>query len=301
MLVGGKGPLLKQRPSRVLQARVVLLALALSACCHVGAAERAFTSDEYEAARRRVAERVSAEFTVAVVPPFVLVGDGPPENVRRDAADVVAWATAKLRADFFAKDPDVIIDIWLFASEESYVRNSSAYCGTVPETPYGFFAPCSHAIVMNASLGYGTLVHEMVHVFMAASFPDRPVWIDEGLASLFEQPVEVDGHFRGALNRRLGTVQNAIKLRRVIPLRAVLEASRAAFYGEREDVYYAEARYLLYWLQELGLLVTYFRDFAAQVEEDRYGVATLDRVLGVRDLEEAQPDWEGFVAGLEYP
>ena len=40
---------------------------------------------------------------------------------------------------------------------------------------------------MNIDTGGGTLVHEIVHPFIAANFPECPAWFNEGLASLYEQ------------------------------------------------------------------------------------------------------------------
>jgi len=46
-------------------------------------------------------------------------------------------------------------------------------------------------------------VHEIVHPFMAANFPDCPAWFNEGLASLYEQSSERDGKIIGLTNWRL--------------------------------------------------------------------------------------------------
>ena len=40
---------------------------------------------------------------------------------------------------------------------------------------------------MNIATGGGTLVHEIVHPFMAANFEQCPSWFNEGLGSLYEQ------------------------------------------------------------------------------------------------------------------
>ena len=50
---------------------------------------------------------------------------------------------------------------------------------------------------MNISTGGGTLVHEIVHPFVAANFPNCPAWFNEGLGSLYEQSGEVNGAIHG--------------------------------------------------------------------------------------------------------
>ncbi len=63
---------------------------------------------------------------------------------------------------------------------------------------------------MNISTGGGTLVHEMVHAFMHGNVPSCPVWINEGLASLFEQCALRDGHIIGRVNWRLTGLKEAL-------------------------------------------------------------------------------------------
>ena len=82
----------------------------------------------------------SRRFTLVVEPPFVVLGDDPPDDVRRHAANNVRWAVRKLKAMYFAKDPKEILDIWLFKDEESYRTNCRRVFHTTPDTPYGYFS-----------------------------------------------------------------------------------------------------------------------------------------------------------------
>ena len=45
------------------------------------------------------------EFTVVIEPPFVVIGDEPPEEVRRRPQHTVRWAVTKLKAAYFTKEP----------------------------------------------------------------------------------------------------------------------------------------------------------------------------------------------------
>ncbi|CAN5908232.1 hypothetical protein BH11MYX4_BH11MYX4_33200 [soil metagenome] len=163
--------------------------LGVGACCRPGGAERPYTPAELEAEERVQVARAGAGYTSAVVSPFVVIGNGPASAVRDDAAQTVAWARDLLKRDYFARDPGAILSIWVFRDEGSYRSGVSALFGPLSaDTPYGYYSPCERALVMNVGYGYGTLVHEMVHAYMGANFPDAPVWLDEGLASLYEQP-----------------------------------------------------------------------------------------------------------------
>ncbi len=283
--------------------RRLALALALLAgagCCRGGAGRHGYPESEYTARLADVRRRAPPGFTTLVEPPFVIAGDGSAAAVREDAVQVVAWAAVRLKADFFALDPGTLVEVWLFSGEDSYRSNASALFGHVPDTPYGYYSPCDHALIMNVATGYGTLVHEMVHPFIEANFPDCPPWFNEGLASLYEQPSDAGGHIHGGTNWRLAGLQRAILQRRIRPFAELMGQGRLAFYGDARGVNYAEARYLCYYLQEKGLLVDYYKRFVAAVGEDPSGYRTLQAVLGEPDMRAFQRRWEEFVLMLTY-
>ena len=63
-------------------------------------------------------------FTVVVEPPFVVLGDDLPETVKGHATRVVRWAVDRLKRDFFAQEPERILDVWLFKDGASYESNA---------------------------------------------------------------------------------------------------------------------------------------------------------------------------------
>ena len=124
------------------------------------------------------ANKLPAGFSVLVQPPFVVIGDEPLDKLRTYSTMTVKWAVEKLKQDFFKKDPKDILDIWLFRDETSYEKYTAAIFGDNPETPYGYYSPTHKALIMNIATGGGTLVHEIVHPFMAANFPECPPWFN---------------------------------------------------------------------------------------------------------------------------
>ncbi|MDC3958410.1 C39 family peptidase [Polyangium jinanense] len=245
--------------------------------------------------------RLRGTFTVFVEPPFVVVGDGAAPQVRRGAEGTVRWATEKLKKDYFAKDPSRILVVWLFKDAPSYERNAITLFGEKPTTPYGYYTSKHGALVMNIATGGGTLVHEIVHPFIEANFPDCPPWFNEGLGSLYEQSGEVDGRIYGYTNWRLRGLQSAIAENRVPSIRALTAMNDSAFYEGDYGVHYAASRYLLHYLQEKGLLVRYYHAFHANREKDPTGYDTLRRVLGEEDMAAFKKRWETYVLGLSFP
>ena len=239
--------------------------------------------------------------SVVLEPPFVVIGDGEPAAVHDTAQHAVRWASTKLKSDFFSKDPQRILDIWLFKNDTSYNSNTRSLLGTAPDTPFGFYNSEHNALIMNIATGGGTLVHEMVHPYIEANFPNCPAWFNEGLGSLFEQSAERDGHIVGLTNWRLAGLQRAIRRGRLQSFSSLMSTTQNEFYEADPGTHYAQARYLLYYLQERGLLVRYYHHFVAHQAQDATGQASLREILGESDLAEFQKRWEPWVLGLRFP
>ena len=248
-----------------------------------------------QALRDRVAGK---GFHVVVEEPFVVAGDGGEAAVERCATRTVRWAVRMLRQDFFAVSPDRVLEIWLFRDAASYRKHLRELFDDTPISPFGYYSPRHGALFMNIATGTGTLVHEIVHPFIAADFPGCPDWMNEGLASLFEQCGEADGHIVGHTNWRLDGLQEAIRDGSTPRLSRLVATTNAEFYGDRSRLHYAMARYLLYWLQQEGRLRAFYRAFRDGRAEDPTGARSLGAALGTARLDDFQPGWEKWVATL---
>ena len=247
------------------------------------------------------ADKLPAGFTVVVAPPFVVVGDAGEEAVRASAEHTVRWAVEGLKREYFPADPPKIIDVWLFRDRESYERNVRELFGEEPHTPYGYYSERHGALIMNIGTGGGTLVHEIVHPFLDANFPARPAWLNEGLASLYEQCGTEHGRIWGYTNWRLAGLKEAIRAGRVPPFERLLALTEEEFYRDDRGTNYAQSRYLLHYLQEKGLLGRFYQELRKNHREDPTGLATLRSVLGVEDVPAFQRRWEEHVLQLSFP
>jgi hypothetical protein len=237
------------------------------------------------------------DFTIIVQSPFVVIGDGTPAAVRSQA-ETVKWAVAKLKQDYFTKDPQEILGIWLFKNEASYRKHTLALFNDEPDTPYGYYSSAHKALIMNIETGGGTLVHEIVHPFVEANFPDCPAWFNEGLGSLYEQSGDLDGHIHGYTNWRLPGLQSAIRARSLPSFKTLTATSTSEFYNQDKGTNYGQARYLCYYLQERGLLVKFYQEFYAHRSDDPTGYKTLQTILNEPDMDAFQKKWEKFVLEL---
>ena len=170
-----------------------------------------FTDADYAQHVMQIKSKASDEFTVVVQRPFVVAGDESADTVRSRATGTIRWATERLKRAYFPEDPDEILSIWLFKDKESYDKHTQEIFGDRPDTPFGYYSHTHRALIMNIDTGGGTLVHEIVHPFMASNFPDCPSWFNEGLASLYEQCGDNRGWIWGKTNWRLEGLQEAIQ------------------------------------------------------------------------------------------
>jgi hypothetical protein len=256
--------------------------------------------DPFELHVATLAKKVPPGFSIVIQKPFVVIGDESPKNVEKRAQGTVKTSVDALKNDYFEKDPPHIIDIWLFRDATSYEKHAKLLFGHEPDTPYGYYSETEQALIMNIATGGGTLVHEIVHPFMAANFPACPAWFNEGLGSLYEQCQFDDGHLMGMTNWRLAGLQEAIKEGAVPTFAWLTSRNDDQFYGQDPGTNYAQSRYLLYYLQEQGLLVDYYHDFVEASATDPSGFKTLGKVLGEDDMEDFQRRWEKWVLGLKF-
>lgn len=91
----------------------------------------------------------SGDLAIVIQKPFVVIGDEPKQAVQQHAETTVKWAVDRLKQDFFTKDPNEILNIWLFKSEASYRKHARILFGDSPSTPYGYHSPAHKALIRN--------------------------------------------------------------------------------------------------------------------------------------------------------
>lgn len=244
-------------------------------------------------AAHAAALRETHRLHVVVVHPFVVVGGGRRQDVERYAEDVIERSAHALQRQLFTRHPQSVVEIWGLRSPGSYESWSRRLRGRGPISPYGFYDPCRGLIMVDRSLGDGTLVHEVVHVLLEADFPGAPTWLDEGLASLYEQPRFEGERLVGDVNWRLPGLQRQLHRHADLGLEALLDSSYFDFRGARRGLYYALARYLMHYLQSEGRLGDFYR--AVRDGEDATDAleATLDAPLATIEAR-----WRRHVMGL---
>jgi hypothetical protein len=238
-------------------------------------------------------------FHYVVAPPFVIAGNGTPRQIERYRDQTVLASAKALKATYFKTDPGEPVLILLFETEGPYKRLAKKWFDKENVPHYGYFRH-DNIMLMNVGTGTGTLVHELTHALIKPDFPDVPSWFNEGLASLYEQ-CSLGGTpaIRGLVNWRLPGLQKAIKDGTLRSLEELIDDPR--FY--REDlvgVNYAQARYLMLYLQDKGLLVKYYTSFRDSVANDPTGLAALKKIIAPQTLDDFESDWRKWVMALRF-
>jgi hypothetical protein len=281
-------------PIRWMRSLPVLLLLLLTAA---SAATQPTVAARCDNLLAKWKDRLNEEnFASLVCPPFVLAGDGGDERLQSYRDHTVVAAARALHATYFDADPAEPILIFLFESERPYKRLAKKWFDDDDVPHFGF---CRHdgIMLMNISTGGGTLVHELVHALIKPDFPSVPTWFNEGLASLCEQ-CNLDGdNIVGLRYWRLPALKQAIRTNQLRSLEELI-ADRDFYGKEHVGLNYAQARYVLMYLQQKQLLQTYYRDFRAHAANDLTGIETLKALIAPKDLDAFEREWRAWVLAL---
>jgi hypothetical protein len=263
--------------------------------------EKGFTSADFAQRVMQLKKRLPKGFSFLIQKPFIVTGDESREDLEQRGQDTVRWFTEQIQKKYFPRDPPLIYEIWLFRDNASYRKYTREVFHDDPDTPYGYCSSEHSALIMNIATGGGTLCHEIVHAFMPSNFPDCPSWFNEGLGSLYEQCGTNNGAVAGLTNWRLKGLKDEIRRASLPSFETLCGTSSSQFYNMRKGDNYAQARYLLYYLQEKGLLEKYYTDFRTNVKGDPTGYKTLQLVLSEKDMKSFQARWEKWVLTLRFP
>lgn len=242
--------------------------------------------------------------TVSAVVSDIFVVIGPPgwQGAAFDqSVGLVKNAMAGYMNGRFGKKPSRAISVYLFPNGTTY----ESFCKKQYAAPciahFGFYQPNDRYMVMNAGLGLGTLTHEIVHPLVEADFPEAPTWINEGIASVFEQPlIPRPGEIHGGKNWRLPRLRTALGSkteRGSARVDAMFAMSNETFRGDSEDLNYATARYVCQWLDERGKLWPFYQRWRDTVATDPTGEKAFRETLGLTPTE-ADDAWRKWVLAL---
>lgn len=230
--------------------------------------------------------------------PYIVIAAGGPDEGRK-TIEILRTVAGLHEKTLFKNTSGSGFIVVLTDDAEAF----AALRGGGPEarTSAGFYNHGTRTLVARQGTGAGTLVHEFTHALhfadMEALGQSHPIWVREGLGSLYEESVPKADRLDGLVNWRLPLLKKAIEDGKAFPLRVFLEESERCF-AERGDIGYAMARYLCFFLQEKQLLFPWYARYCRNYADDRNGIRSLEHLYG-KKLDGLEADWIEFVKALK--
>ena len=248
----------------------------------------------------RMQDELGEEFKMRVVDDLFFIAANGEERALDAAETTIRRMTEELYDHYFTRRPTQPIRVYCFRNRSTYEEYVRRAHGRAPTTPYGFYLSSERKTVLNLATGLGTLAHEIVHPLLCEDFPGVPAWFNEGFASMFESTEDSSGRKLARNNWRLNDLRRATREGRIVPLRTLMETNTDEFYGDDRGVHYAMARYFCVYLQRQDLLVRFYREFRATVNDDASGIAALERVSR-KSLADFEAEWRSWLDEMRYP
>ncbi|HEY7117560.1 MAG TPA: DUF1570 domain-containing protein, partial [Tepidisphaeraceae bacterium] len=136
------------------------------------------------------------------------------------------------------------------------------------------------------------MTHEFTHAMHAGDLDplgqEHPIWIVEGLASMFEAAQFEGDKLVPHDNYRLWYLRAAARVNKLIPLEKLITWDQKQFVNQA-NMAYGEASSVMLYLYESGLLRPFYDAFKANFAHDPTGRATLEQVTG-RSLHDFERD-----------
>jgi len=165
----------------------------------------------------------------------------------------------------------------------------------------GYYRPATRTLT---SLSVSdVLIHEFTHALHHSDQVRRnqrhPVWISEGLATLFQGAWTQAGTLDARLGPSLAMVQGAVREGSLPSLADLCEMAPAAF-RRKAEICYPYVRHLMLYLYRRGNLRRFYETYTSQYASDTTGRKALETVLGA-PVDKIDSAWRAWLLSLEPP
>jgi hypothetical protein len=245
-----------------------------------------------------------------VVDSFVLVNADGGTNYEA-AVTLARKAVDRFYAGRFDKHPFPAVTVFVFTDEAAYTKFCAARSNGKCTTRFGKYSRASRTIVMHATKGAETLLHEVLHSIVQADFKRAPAWLDESVAELFEAPRLCGTEYiTGVTNWRYDDAIAALdrpdepaptRLQALFSMDTVtfltLDPARPEAGPQdpaKEGRHLGLARFFAQWMDRNAWLWPFYRGWRDHVADDKTGEKTFAAVVG-KSWTDAEADFEHYV------
>ncbi|RPI17923.1 MAG: hypothetical protein EHM58_07300 [Ignavibacteriae bacterium] len=230
---------------------------------------------------------------------FIIASNLSAEETDNIVGNTIVRAIDCFYNDYFEKSPNEITTIFLFKDDATYRNWAKKLFDDDDLSRFGYYKPSQRVMLMNISTGTGTLVHEMTHALVRFDFPDIPSWFNEGLGSLYERCSLNNKNIIGYVNWRLPRLQESFTKNEYIPLEDLVKMDENTFYNANSDLHYAEARYFCMYLQEKGMLKSFYKLYRDGFNNDMTGKTFIEKLFA-KDLNSVDKEFVIWAKSLQY-
>ncbi len=128
----------------------------------------------------------------------------------------------------------------------------------------GMYSPKARVICANIGNSYGNLMHELAHPLITYDYPGVPVWLNEGIATLYgnSKSIKIKNRtkMRYLVNYRLSHLKEAYRKKILPTFKELLMARPFNFYSLKPREYYALSRYILFYLDRKNQLSPFYKE-----------------------------------------
>ena len=202
------------------------------------------------------------------------------------------WLVAQAQSqwnELFEHRPDQYISVVL--------PSPADYKQIVSNPGVGGFYNHDNRILICQRLGQ-VMTHEFTHALHNADLDplgqEHPIWLGEGLATLYESAQFEGKKLVPAENFRLTYLQSAVRRNRLIPLEKLFKMDQRSFVNQA-NLAYGESGSLLLYLYDHDLLRKFYDAYKAGWDKEKTGQAALETATG-KPLAELEKDWRAWMA-----
>lgn len=199
--------------------------------------------------------REPARWVELRTPYFTVVSNGREDDARRLAGElerVRTWLQrARTNARFDSRDPVVVLAVGSENGLRELLPQFWERKGQRPVAAY-WRGPYRQCIALRTDASeherYRRILHEYVHLLTHATFPDLPVWLDEGVSEFWATAIPYDDAVE--VGRPSPENLRALRTRPWIPLDQLLAMERLPDAGDKDklSLFYAQSWALVHYL-----------------------------------------------------
>lgn len=192
---------------------------------------------------------------------FVIRGHYIPEYAKKKIVSIANSIVKDITRRFKLKSRNQkIIDLYLSKNSKEYVNIlKKTGLGSYQDT-MGMYIPKMQLVLADIGISIGNLMHELVHPLLTNDFPEIPLWMNEGIATLYGKAIIKKKRVYYLSNFRIYHVRKAINQNSLPTLKQLAYCKPFIISIKNPEIYYSLSRCLMLYLDRINKLSKFYID-----------------------------------------